>query len=183
VQLAEYGIQNNPEDWHLYYDLGFVYYMELKDYSKAAEAFRRGSELPDSNPLLKIMAAQMAQHAGDTELARMLWLTTYQSTSDRGVRASASAHLRAMQVDQDVELLEKAVSIFHGKTGRWPSSFSELASFGLISSPPIDPLGNAYKLMPGGAVEVSDPDYMPFVKNGLPAGYVPPKIPKLVPRS
>ena len=30
----EYGIQNNPNDWKLYYDLGFVYYMNLKDYGK-----------------------------------------------------------------------------------------------------------------------------------------------------
>ena len=28
----EYGIQHNPDNWHLYYDLGFVYYTELKDY-------------------------------------------------------------------------------------------------------------------------------------------------------
>jgi hypothetical protein len=183
VQLAEYGIKNNPDDWHLYYDLGFVYYMELKDYSKAAEAFARGSDVPNTNPLLKIMAAQTAQHAGDTELARMLWLTTYQSTTDRGIRANASAHLRAMQVDQDVERLEKEASAYRMKTGRWPSNFSELASSGLISSPPIDPLGHLYKLMPGGTVEVSDPDYVPFAKKGLPAGYVPPKIPKLVPPS
>src|SRR5438270_55842 len=39
IQLMEYGIQNNPDNWRLYYDLGFVYYMELKDYKKAADIF------------------------------------------------------------------------------------------------------------------------------------------------
>ncbi len=39
IQLMEYGIQHNPDNWQLYYDLGFVYYTELKDYKKAAESF------------------------------------------------------------------------------------------------------------------------------------------------
>ena len=36
IRLMEYGIQHNPDDWHLYYDLGFIYYTELKDFKKAA---------------------------------------------------------------------------------------------------------------------------------------------------
>jgi len=39
IQLMEYGIQNNPDNWQLYYNLGFVYYTELKDYRKASEVF------------------------------------------------------------------------------------------------------------------------------------------------
>ena len=35
IELVEYGIRNNPDDWHLYYDLGFIYYMDLKDYPGA----------------------------------------------------------------------------------------------------------------------------------------------------
>ena len=183
VQLAEYGIKNNPDDWHLYYDLGFIYYMELKNYSKAAEAFARGSRVPHGNPLLKVLAAQMAQHAGDTELARMLWITTYQSSQDRGIRASAAAHLRALQVDRDVDELEKDVSIYYKRTGRWPNAFSELESAGLLAGVPVDPLGHAYRPRPGGIVEVHDPDSLPFIKRGLPPGYVAPKIPKPIPSS
>src|ERR1700733_13346172 len=43
IELAEFGIRNNPDDWHLYYDLGFIYYMDVKDYAKAADAFARGA--------------------------------------------------------------------------------------------------------------------------------------------
>src|SRR5579863_8385167 len=62
IELMEYGIQNNPDNWRLYYDLGFVYYMELQDYKKAAEVFERGSHVPNAHPFLKVMAAQMAEH-------------------------------------------------------------------------------------------------------------------------
>src|SRR5260370_12525609 len=74
VQLIEYGIQNNPNEWKLYYNLGFVYYMELKDYAKAAEAFVRGSRVPNAHPFFKLFAAQMAQHEGEYKTARARWI-------------------------------------------------------------------------------------------------------------
>src|SRR5437763_1669302 len=40
IELVEYGIQNNPDNWRLYYDLGYIYY-DLKDYHGAADAFER----------------------------------------------------------------------------------------------------------------------------------------------
>src|SRR6202163_3863200 len=49
IELMEYGIQNNPDNWRLYYDLGFVYYMELKDYKNAAATFERGSHVPNAH--------------------------------------------------------------------------------------------------------------------------------------
>ena len=39
----EFGIRNNPDDWNLYYQLGFIYYTEMKDYANAPKAFARGA--------------------------------------------------------------------------------------------------------------------------------------------
>lgn len=180
VQLAEYGIRNNPGDWRLYYDLGFIYYMELKDYRSAADAFARGAQVPNAHPFLRIMAAQMAQHGGELGMARMLWATTYQSTGDGSVRANAAAHLRALQVDEDITNLEKLVSIYRENTGRLPAGFSELQAAGMLRAVPLDPLGNPYQLMPDGHVEVRDPDGLPFIEKGTPPGYVAPR-PKFLP--
>jgi len=181
VQLAEFGIRNNPAEWRLYYDLGFIYYMELKDYPKAEDAFRRGSTVPGAHPWLKLMAALMAEHAGDLSTARLLWTTTYQTTNDRNVRANAAAHLRALQVDEDVPLLENAVSRYRARTGHLPESFADLEGAGMIRGTPLDPLGHSYKLMPDGRVEVRDPDDLPFIQHGAPAGYTPPRRPKILP--
>src|SRR6202453_1941117 len=85
VKLMEFGIQNNPNNWKLYYDLGFVYYMNLKDYKKAADVFAQGSQLPNSHPFMRVWAAQMAQHAGDYETAKMLWTASYQNSQDRQI--------------------------------------------------------------------------------------------------
>jgi tetratricopeptide (TPR) repeat protein len=180
IQLVEFGIRNNPNQWHLYYDLGFIYYLEFKDYAKASESFSRGTQVPDAHPFLKILAAQMAERGGDIQTARMLWTTTFQTTKDRDIRGNAAAHLRALQVDEDVTILEKLVARYRDKTGHLPQSFSDLEAANLMRGTPVDPVGHTYKLMPDGRVEVRVPDDLPFIQKGTPPGYIAPK-PKFKP--
>ena len=173
IDLIEYGIQNNPDNWRLYYDLGFVYYMELRDYKKAAEAFERGSHVPNAHPFLKVLAAQMAQHAGEYKTAQMLWSATYQTTQDEQIKENAVQHLRALRVDEDVEHLQDAVTRFGERTGRLPASMAELLAAEGLGGTPVDPDGHPYKLTPEGRVELRDPDDFPFASKGLPPGYKP----------
>jgi hypothetical protein len=65
--------------------------------------------------------------------------------------------------------------------GRVPNSFSELEAAGLLRGTAADPLGHPYGLMPDGHVVVRVPDDLPFLKKGIPPGYVPPIKPKLLP--
>ncbi len=173
IQLMEYGIRNNPDDWKLYYDLGFVYYMNLQDYRKAADAFERGSKVPNAHPFLRVLAAQMAEHAGDFNTARMLWSATYQNTQDKLIRANAVEHLRALRVDEDVTHLQQAVTRFGERTGRLPTSMSELVAAEGLAGIPVDPDQHPYKLTPEGRVELRVPDDFPFATKGLPPGYKP----------
>jgi tetratricopeptide (TPR) repeat protein len=173
IRLMEYGIQNNPDNWKLYYDLGFVYYMNLKDYPEAAEAFERGSKVPNAHPFLRLLAAQMAEHAGDFDTARMMWSATYQNSQDKLIRQNAVEHLRALRVDEDVTHLQEGVTRFGERTGRLPASIAELASAERLPGIPVDPDGHPYKLTPEGRVEVRVPDDFPFATKGLPPGYKP----------
>jgi tetratricopeptide (TPR) repeat protein len=175
IQLVNFGIENSPNDWKLYYELGFIYYMDMKDYPKAAEAFARGSQVPDAHPFLKVMAAQMAQHAGDTQMARALWTTTYQSTQDHQIRGNALAHLRALQVADDITALEGLVAQYKQVTGRAPASLEELVSAHYLQFVPIDPAKHPYQLLPDGTVQVEVPDDIPFIEKGAPPGYTPPR--------
>jgi len=181
IELVEYGIRNNPEDWRLYYQLGFIHYTELKDYAAAEDAFVRGSRVPNAHPWMKILAAQMAQHAGDWETARMMWVTTYETTKDKSIRANAVAHLRALQVDRDVSALEVFAAQYRETTGRAARSFTDLIAAGMLRGVPVDPLGQPYKLAADGRVEVQSPDVLPFIQKGTPPGYAPPRKPRVLP--
>src|SRR5277367_3067038 len=155
--------------------------MELADYAKAEEAFANGAKVPNAHQVMRIMAAKMAEHAGNIETARLMWVTTYQTTLDPNVKSNAVAHLNALQVDEDVTTLERLASNYHEKTGHFPTTFSDLEAANMLRGIPTDPLGHTYKLMPDGRVEVREPDDLPFLKKGIPIGYIPPRIPKLPP--
>jgi tetratricopeptide (TPR) repeat protein len=174
VQLMEFGIQNNPNEWRLYYNLGFVYYMDVKDYAKASEAFARGTRVPGAHPFLKILAAQMAQHAGEFDTARMLWTATKETSRDQQIRQNAEEHLRALKVDEDVTNLQTAVTRFGERTGRLPASVSELIAAERLPGMPVDPDGRPYRFTSEGRILVQQPDDFPFATKGLPPGYHPP---------
>ncbi|HSZ63534.1 MAG TPA: hypothetical protein VK828_17175 [Terriglobales bacterium] len=178
LSLTKYGIAHNPDQWRLYYNLGFLYYTEFKDYAKAAEAFKQGAALPVTNEFMPILAARMAQHAGEFDTARMLWVTTYQSTKEPSIRQNAAEHLLALQVDEEVTQLEQVVERYRHQTGRLPESMGDLERAGFIHGTPADPKGNPYQLTMDGRIEVQNPRILYFITKGLPPGASPPQPPR-----
>jgi tetratricopeptide (TPR) repeat protein len=180
LALMQYGLRNNPDQWRLYYNLGFIYFTEFKDYAKAADAFERGAKLPVTNEFMPVLAARMAQHAGEFDTARMLWYTTYQSSNDSRIRQNAVEHLIALRVDEDVTRLEEVVEKFRLRTGRLPATITDLDRAGFIHGVPADPNGKPYRLMPDGRIELQDPESILFITKGLPPGMgTPMPIPAL----
>ena len=179
IRLVQYGIQHNPADWRLYYNLGFIYSLEKKDYLAAAQAFAQGSKVPNAHPFLKILAARMAQRGGDVETARLLWTTTYETSKDPQIKDNAISHLRALQVDEVVPRLEEAVRQFTLRFGHTPENWADLVRAGYLPGIPLDPVGHPYKLAVGGRVEVRAPDDLPFITKGLPPDVQASEKPKL----
>ena len=180
IELVQYGVRNNPDDWHLYYDLGYLYY-DMKDYKGAADAFSRGSQVPNAHSFLKILAAQSAQHGGEASTAQMLWSSVLQTSHDKWIRNNAIWHLKALQADQDCADLERVLVIYHQRSGRYPSSWEELRQAGYLRGIPADPRGTEYQMDAQGHVFVSDPDSFPFIEKALPPGFVPSSIPHIPP--
>jgi hypothetical protein len=173
VELVEKGIRANPDAWRLYYCLGFLHYMERKDYEAAAQAFLRGSRVPNAHPWLRLLAGKMAQKANDTQTARMMWSATYDTAQETAIKENAAHHLVAIQVAEDATGLEKTVGIYRAQTGRLPRSFREMAMAGLLAGLPVDPMGEPYVLTPQGTVEVRHPEKFKFLEKGAPADYKP----------
>lgn len=176
IQLLEYGIRSNPDDWRLYEDLGFIYYSDLKDYQKAAEIFLRGSKRPNAHPFLAVLAAQAAEHGGEAKTAQLLWSAIYESTPDKDIRNTAAWHLRALEVDETVSQLDQLVETYRQRNGHLPESFQDLVRAGLLPGIPLDPSGHEYQLESNGRVVVQNPQNFPFLETGLPDGYVPTNI-------
>jgi len=169
ARLVEKGIRENPQAWRLYYDLGYIYWLELKDSAKASDAFERGSKVPGAHPWMRVMAAALAAHAGETETAVYMWTNILNSSEDPELRKNAMNRLLCLRVDSDIKILQDRVDQFTTQNGRFPSGWQEVISDGLLRRVPLDPRSNPYQLV-GGHVQVAQPDLFPFITRGLPPG-------------
>jgi len=168
IALIRKGIRSNPDDWHLYFTLGFIQYLGLHDYLAAAKTFEEGSKVPNAHPWMRIMAAKMLSDAGNIETARYMWQNIYNESADKNLKQNAELHLACLAVDQEVPQLESRISEFRSRTGRNPSSWRELIASGLLRAIPRDPIGTAYVLCEDGHVVVADWKKLPFIEKGKP---------------
>ncbi len=162
IELIERGIRANPQDWELYYNLGFIYY-DIAAWHQASQAFERGARIPHSNPALAALAAATAQKAGGPEASRLLWTKLYESSESQVIRDFALQHLVALKIADDLPKLEALVRRFQEQNGRYPTNFAELVAAGWLHGIPVDPMGDPYLLGPEGKVEVQSPEKNPYI--------------------
>ena len=150
VKLIERGIEANLEYWRLYEDLGFVYYFDVKDYPKAAEAFLEGSKKPGALLWMKVMAAKVAAEGESFETSMFLWKDIYDSTRDPEVKRNAYLHLELLRVQEDCRQIDLLADEYEKRLGRRPTRMIELVQAGLLRGIPGDPRGYAYVFGPDG---------------------------------
>lgn len=155
VDLLRRAIRHHPSRWRLYYDLGFVYALNLHQRKKAAEAFLAGSKVHPTNPAMKVLAADYFGQANQTQLAAALWSQMYRNAPNADLRANALDHLQALRARADIQALERLLAAYHHHFGRWPRSWSALISLGALHGVPLGPQGRAYVLLPGGKVRLN----------------------------
>jgi tetratricopeptide (TPR) repeat protein len=165
VALVEKGIRENPDYWRLYFTLGFIHYLDRKDYKAASEAFEKGSRVPGALPWMKVMAARMAERGNERAVALELWNTIYENNPT--LRDTAIKHIVSLQAAADIKELTHRVAVYQQKNGAPPDTWADLTHAGLIKEIPRDPTGSPYKLMPGAAVWVEDPGKFPFLSEDL----------------
>lgn len=153
--LIRRGITNNPDYWRLWEDLGFLYYMEMKDYQKASEAFLEGSKIPGAQIWMKVLAAKVAEEGRSSEVSLFLWQQVYDSAPDPAVRKNAAAHMESLKVEMDLTRLGELTGEFRKRFGRYPSSMDAMIGAGLLPGRPVDPKGFPYVLEPEGRIALN----------------------------
>jgi len=156
VQLLERGLKANPDYWRLYQDLGNIYYLELKDYAKAGQAYLEGSKQPWAAPWMKIMAARFLEKGESRETAAMLWAELFESSTDAAIKKNARINLELLRADEDIEHVNEIAKQFAAKTGHLPRSVREMMQIGLIGGEPVDPAGHAYVIGSDGKAHISE---------------------------
>lgn len=151
IELLQRGIRENPDFWRFYEDLGFIYYFDLKDYPKAADAFLEGSKKPGALIWMKTFAARINEEGASRQTAALLWTEVYNSASDPDTKDNAKIHLQLLRAEADCEALDKLSAEFEKRTGRTPANLRDLVNADLIGGLAADPLGFIYVIDQGKA--------------------------------
>ncbi len=98
-RLLKKGIEHNPRNGRLAFELGFLYYVRPggRDLEGAAEYFERAARLPGSPPGAARFAAFTREHSGDLAVAYQLWNQVRESTSNRYLRDMAEREMERIQ--------------------------------------------------------------------------------------
>jgi tetratricopeptide (TPR) repeat protein len=79
------GIRNNPNEWRLYQDLGFIYWRRGR-YREASEAYMAGSQVTGAPAWMEAMAATMLASGGERETAREIFERLCEGSDDRFIK-------------------------------------------------------------------------------------------------
>lgn len=156
VKLLERGLAANPDSWRLNQDLGNVYYLELKDYPKAGQAYLDGSKKPGAAAWMKVMAARFLEQGESRATAVMLWSEVYESSTDEVLKENARINLQLLRADEDIEHLNEIAEQFATHAGRPPHSVRELIQAGMLGGEPLDPAGYPYTIGANGKAKISE---------------------------
>ena len=176
VELVKRGIRENPSEWRMGGDLGFLYFWHFHDYANAANAYFEAGKNPEAPEWIHLMAARMADRADALETSRMVWAQIYQTTTNTRIRQQALQHLEGLKAIDDERHLNALSDQFRQKYGRDPESIVELRDKGFLPGIPRDPHGFPYQLGKDGKAQL-DP------RSTVETELVPPNAPEPPPVS
>ena len=144
IALLEKGIEEIPDKWQYYMDIGFIHYWWLQDYGTAATWFEKAADVPGASPWLRSLAANTLAAGGSRESSRTLWQQIYDTADHEWIRNESARRLTQLQALDDIDHLIEAAQRFVEQSGRPPASWEELIDAGLLPGFPVDPTGRPY---------------------------------------
>jgi tetratricopeptide (TPR) repeat protein len=155
LALLEKATRVMPDRWQYWEDIGFVYYWDVGDYEKAAEAFNRGADLPGAPWWLRSLAATTLTKGGQRNASRLLWGQLYATSTNAHARETAARRLQQLDALDAIEALQAAIDALAMRTGQQYTRWQALIDAGLLDRLPADPTGTPYVLSPSSRVQLS----------------------------
>jgi tetratricopeptide (TPR) repeat protein len=99
--LMEKGLRHNPDDYWLTLEMGFLYYLEGRDYREAEKYFRVAAALPnnDGNRAARF-AAEAAKKGGNIEASITLWKELAESSDNMYIRELAEKYIARLEAEK-----------------------------------------------------------------------------------
>ena len=126
IELLEMGIDKNPAEWHLYQDIGYIYW-QSGDYEKASEYYERGGQIEGAAFWMQDMAGLLKIKGGSRDVARQIY-ARYLESDDQSVRNQATQRLNQLKMLDELDAINDLLQKHKAATGSCPQSFRVLAA-------------------------------------------------------
>ncbi len=174
IIILDKGMKNNPKDWYLPYQMGFLYYINKKNKVMAAKYLNQAGDVEGAPITPKRLAALMIlKTSADIDIKIGLWQSVYEKSKqekDKVNEEKAFRKLVEFKIEKDKKFLEDLIEKYNSnnvndatiyqdliKKGentitsentytKKLTEFKNLVEKGYIKSLPIDPLGRPYML-------------------------------------
>lgn len=97
IGFLEKGMRNNPTDWWLPFELGFLHYVGTRDYARATACFEKASRMPGAQPIAARFAAFVAAKAGYVETSIAMWEELARESDNRYIRELAERYIEDLK--------------------------------------------------------------------------------------
>lgn len=125
IAFVRRGIENNPQEWRLYSDLGYTCWKQ-KRLQEASEAYGQGSQIKGAPSWMKAMQAVMLLKGGDRQTARELFQRMYESSDEAYTKKLSLTRLKSLQSEDELALLGRLLNGYRERFGACPPSLSAL---------------------------------------------------------
>lgn len=146
VEIAEKGIYEADPDWRIPYYLATTYHIFFQNREKAAFYFDVAARTPGASEKIKAIAAAYGTAPNIREQTRQIWLFIYENSQDEYVKEQALNYLNQIEI---LNALDKAITIYLQKYGKYPQEIGDLVSVRILKEIPVSPFGSIFYLENG----------------------------------
>jgi hypothetical protein len=138
IEVLSKGVKALPLSWRLRQDLGFFYFLYLRDAQTAARVLVEASEIPGAAFWLRTMAADLLAKGGDRASSRRMWQQMFDQAEEGIIKDNARTRLLILDSLDAADAISASVAEFERRHGRRPARLAELVAEGLWKGPLVD---------------------------------------------
>ncbi len=137
--ILEKGARNRPDNWRIFFFLGFYQYFVLGKYYEAAQNLETVCKLRDHFRYC-LLASRIRAEAGEPGLGIRFLREMYKQTENEYARGRLYSRIQELRTRQMEMELDSAAEKFRDREGRYPSALEELVEEGILKAVPEHPM-------------------------------------------
>ncbi len=143
------GTRYIPENYRIFYYLGFNHFYFLKDNEKGMQYLMEAARRPGCSSYVAKLAARLAAYSFKHRDGIEFLKDMLKNTRDKATYDQFKMRIKTLEI---MEYLEQKSTEFHKSYEKYPETLNDLVQTDLIPNIPEDPYGGKFTIMTNGRV-------------------------------